>query len=215
MTIKLYGVSISNYFSTAKTALIEKNIDFEEVAKFPGDDPEVIALSPMGKVPYIEVDGKALSETNVIFDYLEDTQPEPPLYPADAWARAKAKELIRTTELYIDFPARKHIASVYFGQPVNESLLDPVKTELEKGLKALKALAQFSPYIAGDSFSFADIDAFFQINFANLHTKKIYDWDIVAADKALADYMTMVGERPSIKAVNDILERDFAKFQSK
>ena len=76
MTIKLYGVSISNYFSTAKVALLEKNIDFEEIAKFPGDDPEVLALSPMGKVPYLEVDGKALSETNVIFDYLEDKYPE-------------------------------------------------------------------------------------------------------------------------------------------
>lgn len=215
MTIKLYGVSISNYFSTAKTAFIEKNVDFEEVAKFPGDDPEVLALSPMGKVPYIEVDGRALSETNVIFDYLEDTCPEPALYPADPWARAKAKELIRTTELYIDFPARKHIASVYFGQPINESLLDPVKAELEKGIAALKALAQYSPYIAGDSFSFADIDAFFQINFANMHTKKIYDWDIVASDQALADYMALVGERPSIKAVNDALQSDFAKFQSK
>ena len=60
MAIKLYGISISNYFSTAKAAVLEKNIEFEEVAMFPSDKPEVLASSPMGKVPYLEVDGKTL-----------------------------------------------------------------------------------------------------------------------------------------------------------
>jgi glutathione S-transferase len=215
MTIKLYGTSISNYFSTAKAALIEKNIEFEEVNTFPGDNPKVLALSPMGKVPYLEVDGRPLSETNVIFDYLEDVHPEPALYPSAAWDRAKAKEIIRTIELYIDFPARKHIASVYFGQPVNEALLEPVKAELEKGMNALSALAQYSPYIAGNNFGFADIEAYFQIRFACMHTKKIYDWDLIESDSKLADYINMVGERPSIKSVDAILQRDFAAFQSK
>ena len=61
MAIKLYGISISNYFSTVKAALAEKQLAFEEVSTFPSDKPEVTALSPMGKVPYIEVDGAALS----------------------------------------------------------------------------------------------------------------------------------------------------------
>lgn len=213
--IKLYGVSISNYFSAAKVALIEKGIEFEEVKMFPGDRPEVLALSPMGKIPYLEVDGKALSETNVIFDYLEDAKPEPSLYPSSPWERAKAKELIRTLELYIDVPARKHIGSVYFGQAVNDSLLEPVKAELNKGLAALSSLAQYGPYLAGAAFGFADIAAYFHLRFANLHAQKIYDWDFIAADQALSDYMARVGERDSINTVDGILQRDFAAFQSK
>ncbi|MEM7466754.1 MAG: glutathione S-transferase family protein [Pseudomonadota bacterium] len=215
MNIKLYGVSISNYFSTAKAALVAKNLAFEEVAKFPGDDPEVVALSPMGKVPYIEVDGKPLSETNVIFDFLEDVQPNPALYPADPWDRAKAKEIIRTAELYIDSPARKHIASVYFGQPVNEALIDPVKGELDKGLAAFKTLARFAPYAAGEQFSFADIDAYFQLRFANLHAQKIYSWDFIAEDSTLSDYIALVGENESVKSVDEILQRDFIAFTNK
>ena len=214
MAIKVYGVSISNYFSTAKAALVEKNVEFEEVATFPSDKPDVLASSPMGKVPYIEVDGKSLSETNVIFDYLEDCYPEPALYPADPWDRAKAKEIIRTVELYIDFPARKHIAAVYFGQPVDESLLEPVKAELDKGINALLSLAKFSPYIAGDSFGFADIATYFQLQFANLHTQKIYDWDFIAENSALSSYFELVANQPTIKAVNEILQRDFAAMQS-
>ena len=215
MAIKLYGVSISNYFSTAKAALLEKQVAFEEVSTFPSDKPEVIALSPMGKVPYIEIDGKSLSETNVIFDYLEDAYPEPALYPTDAWQRAKAKELIRTVELYIDAPARKHIASVYFGQPVNDSLLKPVEQELEKGLNAFRALSVYGPYAAGEAFGFVDISAYFQIRFANLHTQKIYNRDIIAEDKQLADYIGLVGENKSVKAVDEILQRDLAAMQSK
>ena len=109
--IKLYGISLSNYFSTAKAAFVEKNVPFEEVSIMPSQEPEVLALSPMGKVPYIEVDGTPLSETNVIFDYLEDIQPQPALYPGDAWARAKTKEIIRFVELYLDAPARRHLPS--------------------------------------------------------------------------------------------------------
>ena len=214
MAIKLYGVSISNYFSTVKAALVEKQITFEEVSTFPSDKPEVTALSPMGKVPYIEVDGAALSETNVIFDYLEDTKPEPALYPSDPWQRAKAKEIIRTVELYIDAPARKHIASVYFGQPVDDSLREPVKNELDKGLKAFKALAVYGPYVAGEAFGFADIAAYFQLRFANLHTAKVYDWDFIAEDQQLSDYVNLVGQNSSVNAVDAILQRDFAAMQS-
>ena len=214
MAIKLYGISISNYFSTAKAAVLEKNIEFEEVAMFPSDKPEVLASSPMGKVPYLEVDGKTLTETNVILDYLEDCYPEPVMYPSDPWDRAKAKEIIRTVELYIDFPARKHIAAVYFGQPVDESLLKPVKAELDKGINALLSLAKFSPYIAGDSFGFADIATFFQLQFANVHTQKIYDWDFIAENKELAAYFELTSKQPTINAVNDILQRDFAAMQS-
>ena len=97
--IKLYGVTISNYYNTAKLALVEKGLAFEEVSMMPSQEPDVLAASPMGKVPYIECEGRTLSETNVIFDYLEDIQPQPALYPADPWARAKAKEIIRTVEL--------------------------------------------------------------------------------------------------------------------
>ena len=146
--IKLYGTTLSNYFSTAKAAFVEKNVPFEEVSIMPSQEPEVLALSPMGKVPYIEVDGTPLSETNVIFDYLEDIQPQPALYPGDPWARAKTKEIIRFVELYLDTPARRHLPTVYFGAPVDQTAYEHVRPELEKGLQAFKRLARFAPYIA-------------------------------------------------------------------
>ena len=213
--IKLYGPSISNFFSTAKVALMEKGLPFEEVTLFPGQHEKVISLNPMGKVPFIEVDGKILSEVNVMFDYCEDIKPEPALYPADPWARAKVKELIRVVELYLDAPARRHIAAVYFGAAADPATATAVKPELDKGIRTLKALARFAPYIAGDTFTFADIAAYFQIRFANLHTEKVYAWNIRDDVPGLGAYLEMLGARESIKTVDAIMQRDFQAFVNK
>ncbi len=213
--IKLYGINLSNYFSTAKAAFVEKNVPFEEVSVMPSQEPEVLALSPMGKVPYIEVDGTPLSETNVIFDYLEDIQPQPALYPSDAWAKAKTKEIIRVVELYLDAPARRHLPSVYFGAPVDQTVYEQARPDLDKGLRALKQLARFAPYIAGDTFTFADIAAYFQLRFTNLHTTKIYDWDIADDLPGLGAYLDLLGQRPSIKAVDSVMQEALAGFLPK
>ena len=59
-----------------------------------------------------------LTEVNVIFDYLEDIAPSPALYPKDAWERAKAKEIGRISELYIDGASRPLTRAAYFGESV-------------------------------------------------------------------------------------------------
>ena len=144
-----------------KLALVEKGIPFEEIAQFPSQEPDVLAVSPMGKVPWLAIDGISLSETNVIFDYLEEIKPEPALYPADPFARAKTKEIVRVVENYVDLPARRHIGTVYFGGPVDDVAFTEARPALENGLKALSGVASFAPYIAGDTFTYADISAYF------------------------------------------------------
>lgn len=210
--IKLYGTTISNYYSTARLALLEKGIPFEEVTMFPSQEADILAINPMGKVPFIEVDGRFLSETNVMFDYFEDIEPEPALYPSEPWERAKTKELIRVVELYLDAPARRHIAAVYFGADVDPAMAKAVKPELDKGVRTLKALARFAPYIAGEVFTYADIAAYFQIRFTILHTKKVYDWDVCDDAPGLADYLEMLAGRPHVAAVDTVMQRDFAAF---
>ena len=79
-----------------------------------------------------------------------------------------------------------------------------MKPLIENGLEGLRRLAKFSPYIAGDTFGFADIAAFFQIGFTNLHTRTIYDWDITADVAGLADYLALLRERATVASV----ERD-------
>ena len=37
--IKIYGTTLSNYYSTAKAALVEKGLAFEEVSIMPSQEP--------------------------------------------------------------------------------------------------------------------------------------------------------------------------------
>ena len=128
---------------------------------------------------------------------------------------AKTKEIIRSVELYLDSPVRRIQPTVYFGAPVNQIVADEVRPLVEKGLRAFQQLAQFAPYVAGDTFTFADIAAYFQIGFTNLHTKKIYNWDITDSVSGLAAYLEMVGQRPSIKTVDTAMQQGLAKFLPK
>ena len=47
---------------------------------------------------------------------------------------------------------------------------------------------------------------FFHANFAQMHTTKIYDWDLIADVPGLSDFMARVGERPSVKQVQDQMQ---------
>jgi glutathione S-transferase len=210
--IKLYGVAVSNYFSAVKAAFIEKQIAFEEIKIFPSQDSAVLAESHMGKVPWIDVNGSILTESNVIFDYLEDMQPDFPMYPAHPFERAKVKELIRIIELYIDLPARRHLGAVYFGASVEPNAFKEVRPAVEKGLRALVKVGKFDQYIAGASFTFADIAAYFHLNFTQIHMLKIYDWDMISDIEPLAGYLQLVGQRPTIKDVDQSMQTAFAKM---
>jgi len=58
------------------------------------NDGAFVEKSPMGLVPCLVVDGRPLTESVAIIEWLEQTVPEPALYPADAWARARVRQLV-------------------------------------------------------------------------------------------------------------------------
>ena len=120
MTIKLHGMPLSNYYNVVKAVMIEKEMDFEEVGAKPSQEDEYLSKSPMGKVPCLEVDQGFLTETSVILEYLEDKGVGPSLYPVNSYERAKARELMRYLELYIELPARRLYGDVFFGNPASD-----------------------------------------------------------------------------------------------
>ena len=101
--LKLCGFPISNYFNKARIAMLEKGLPFElDPACRPSQEEAFLARSPMGKVPFLEMDGGAqLSESQVICEDLEDVYPQKPLYPRDALERARVRELITIMELHM------------------------------------------------------------------------------------------------------------------
>lgn len=50
--------------------------------------------NPIGHVPVLEIDGHRLAESVAILEFLEERFPEPRLYPRDAWARARVRQMV-------------------------------------------------------------------------------------------------------------------------
>lgn len=209
--IKLVGTPLSNYVATVRAALLAKELEFTEIDQMPVQEESHLKSSPMGKVPYIETDRGVLTEVNVIFDYLEDLSPSPALYPKDAWERAKAKEIGRISELYIDGASRPLTKAAYFGETVSEQIKEFCRPEIKKGVHALLRLGSFEDgFITGNELTYSDITTFFQIGFARVCTTKIYNWDFVTENKPIASYLSRLEEIPPVrqaaKVMNDSLK---------
>jgi len=141
--IKLYGVSVSNYYNKVKFSLLEKGIAFSEETMAPSEDEALLARSPMGKVPCTDVDGRPLSESQAIVECLEAVQPQPRLIPADPYVAAKCRELIAFMELYLDLPARRLLRHALFGAPITEEVKQEVAQQLDRAVARFPRIARF------------------------------------------------------------------------
>lgn len=199
--IKLYGLRMSNYYSLTKALLIEKALDFEEVKKAPSQKEDFLMLSPMGKMPAIEVDGVYLSESIAIAGYLERLQPQPALLPNDALHAAKVMELVCHLKLDVELVARRLLPEVLFKQPVSEETKAAVKADLAKGMKAVERLFVGAPYAAGDQLTLADFYTFYCFGLSSGMVKAIYDEDLLDGYPAIQNVLALMTEHPSVKRV--------------
>ena len=167
--IKLYSGPLSMFGAKAEIAVAEKGIacdrefvPFSLATLYEPKHPVVARVNPKGQVPVL-VDGDLeLYDSTLIFEYLEEFCPEPPLWPRDPVARARA----RLAELESD--------EVFFPNVI--TLMPKARAAAgDEGLRAAQeAIAAFyvrmderlaaADHLAGGSFTYADI-AFFMAQF--------------------------------------------------
>lgn len=211
--ITLYGFAISNYYNKIKLALLEKEIAFQEELVTPSQDEAVLKRSPLGKIPFIKTAEGYLSESQAILEYLEDAFPEKPLYPADAYAKAKQREYLQHLELNVELVTRRIYGEALFGKTVSQEIKDEVKTKVEAGLIGLNKLLKFSPYALGDRFSIADIVTWPHLQLVSFATQNIYGKDLVAEHIPGIDaYIKLIESRPSAQQVGKDRAEALAKF---
>ena len=200
--IKLCGFRVSNYHNKVLIALLEKGVPYEEDCTVtPSQKEEYLTLSPMGKVPYAQIDGARLCESEVIIEYLEDAYPQKPLLPREPLARAKVRELATVIELHLELVARRLYGAVFFGGSVSDSTKESVAKDLAKGVRAFKTLAKFDPFVAGKELSLADCAAAVHLPLVSLSTKLAYGRDVLEEIPQVKPYLKMLGERPAFAKV--------------
>ena len=208
--ITLCGMSLSNYYNQVKIVLLEKGLPFtEELQRTGSSDEAVLTATPLGKIPFIKVDGQTLCESQVIVDYLESRFPQPALVPAEALAAAKVRELCTFMELYVELVGRELYGQAFFGGAASESTQARVKKQLAQNLPALRRLARFAPYAAGATFTLADASAYAALPAVANATKAVLGEDLVAAAGIdWKPYVKLLGERASVQRVNADRKRD-------
>ena len=88
-TLTLVSHHLCPYVQRAVISLTEKAVPFERVYVNLANKPDwFLAISPLGKTPVLRVGDRAIFESAVILEYLEETQPKP-LHPADPLTRAE------------------------------------------------------------------------------------------------------------------------------
>ncbi|MEM7409229.1 MAG: glutathione S-transferase family protein [Myxococcota bacterium] len=173
--MRLYSGPLSLFTAKVRIALAEKGCEYERIEvgwsvadRYLPHHPDVAAHNPKAEVPVL-VDGDlVLYDSTVLLEYLEDRNPHPPLYPADAAERARCRQLEAAADEILFPPLWDLIEGVFYatadggggGERVSAALAawEAHYARLDKALTA-------GPYLCGD-YSVADIGTFVMCNAA-------------------------------------------------
>lgn len=162
--MKLYSYWRSSASWRVRIGLAYKQIAYEYVpvnlVREGGEQhkPEYQARNPMEQVPTLELDdGRLLSQSLAILEYLEETVPTPPLLPRDPYQRARARQLAELVNAGI-----QPLQNTGPQQRLKALGVDEVAWSrhfITQGLTALAATAASSAgrFLVGDAPTLADV----------------------------------------------------------
>ncbi len=101
MTLKLHNFFRSSSSTRVRVALRLKSVPFDYVPYVLRNGETrrkpFLDLNPAALVPALELeDGRVLTQSLAIIEWLDETHPAPPLLPADAYGRARVRALAQT-----------------------------------------------------------------------------------------------------------------------
>lgn len=147
----LISFKICPFVQRSVITLREKNVDHDVTYIDLSNKPDwFLKISPLGKVPVLQVGEEVLFESAVINEYLDETNP-PQYHPADALQRAKNRAWIEFTSQILMDRSRNLIAKDQAGF---EESLAAARSKLER----LESVV-VGPFFNGTEFSLVDAAA--------------------------------------------------------
>lgn len=158
--MKIFGHPMSTCTRKVLMTLAETNQPHEFVlvdfAKGEHKQPPHLARQPFGQVPALQDGDFALYESRAMCRYLND-KVNGPLVPRDLQGRARMEQWISVETSNFTGPTMKFVFHHIFKREQPAETLATAATQLDTALAIMdKQLAQ-APFIAGDSFTLADV----------------------------------------------------------
>jgi glutathione S-transferase len=156
----IYSGPLSMFGAKVQIAALEKGLVFDlvmvaydPVRGYMPKHSEVLRINPKHQVPVLVHGEVEIFDSTQIFEYLEDLQPIPPLWPRDLTTRARARRLEhQADEIYFPHIIRLMALQDHLDDPVAISSIGAATAYYAQMEKALVS----NDWLAND-FSYADI----------------------------------------------------------
>jgi len=161
--MKLYQTYTSPFPTRVRLVLYAKGLS-PEIIEPPGFHATVeskgdyYSVNPIGRVPALVTDeGRALPESEVICEYLEDAYPDPPTLPPDPWGRAQVRLISRLCDFYlVTAMVPLFTASGQSRRRWDRAAIDRGLAAVETALGYIEAYIGEAGYAVGDRLTWAD-----------------------------------------------------------
>lgn len=200
---RLFHAPLSPFCRKVRLSLAEKKIECDLVEeRYWEQDPDFMRRNPAGKVPILKIDGKFLTESAAICEYLEELYPEPALMPKSPEARHEVRRLVG----WFDDKFHSEVTSKLLYERVYRKVHGtgyPDSASVKAGAKAIKYhldylawLLDHRRWLAGDSMTLADFAA--AAHLSSLDYISDVDWN---RSEAVKDWYAKIKSRPAFRSL--------------
>ena len=200
---RLYHVALSPYCRKVRLTLAEKKIEVELVEeRYWEPSPDFLRRNPAGKVPVLKLDGRLMSESQAICEFVEDIAPTPPLMPRDVEGRYEVRRLCG----WFDDKFNAEVTAKVMGERVWKKVQKkgyPDSKTVKEGLGAIKFhldymgwLLDQRRWLAGDAMTLADFAA--AAHLSCLDYISDVDWN---RNANVRDWYAKIKSRPAFRSL--------------
>ena len=200
---RLFHFALSPYCRKVRLVLAEKKIEVELIEeRYWERGQEFLRRNPGGKVPVIRFNGRVMSESQAICEYIEEVQPDPPLLPRRAEDRYEVRRLVG----WFDDKFHAEVTSKLLYERVNKKISGqgyPDSAKIKAGAKAIKYhldymgwLLDIRRWLAGDTMTLADFAA--AAHLSALDYVSDVDWD---RNDNVREWYSKIKSRPAFRSI--------------
>ncbi len=201
--LRLYHFALSPFSRKVRLCLAEKKIEVELVEeKYWEQSAEFLRRSPAGRVPILRVDGRNLTESLPICEYLEEIYPDPMLIPTGTEERYEVRRLVNWFDDKFYSEVSKKLLRERLIKKISGAGF-PDSKNVKEGAKRIKYHLDYMTWLldrrrwlAGDVMTLADFAAASHLSCLDYISD--VDWNRSAVVK---DWYAKIKSRPAFRSI--------------